>query len=267
MVKNIWTILAIIFLIVGGLLLGCKTRIKKEYKEILHSVLPAGEEYRDLFGNVYFIQGTFKKNSPDSVETGMWEYVKRDTPVILMGSFSEGLPIKEWQFFLNDERGFSSNWNIYENKITQCSFSLPFKYEETIFDSASFRLATRNDSLGKVSIIIGVHKPKFNEKVLANFNSEVEAGLSQNLFSFTPKRKELKNSKSTYIFTEFFMKDSLGMNLKLYHIYGNLPSKRHFVEFSLYHQGPKEELVKLIFNLIANNLYVDNERFYNPYLK
>jgi hypothetical protein len=95
----------------------------------------------------------------------------------------------------------------------------------------------------------------------------VEAGLVQQGFKFTPKRVDIKNSKASYVFTEFSNTDEQGKKSKLYHFYGNLPSGNHFVEVSFFHQGPKEEFVRLIFTLVVNNLYIGDERFYNPYLK
>src|SRR5689334_1882630 len=85
-------------------------------------------------------------------------------------------------------------------------------------------------------------------------------------FAITQKKQNNKKSNSDYFFTEFFMKDSLGKNAKFYRLYGNLPSKHRFVELSLFHNGPEDELVKIIFDLIANNLYLNEERFYNPYI-
>jgi hypothetical protein len=68
--------------------------------------------------------------------------------------------------------------------------------------------------------------------------------MAQQDFSFTKERREIRNSGATYIFIEFFMKDLQGNNVKCYNIYGNLPSKNHFVEISLYHLGQKKSWLK-----------------------
>ena len=62
------------------------------------------------------------------------------------------------------------------------------------------------------------------------------------------------------------MKDSANRDAKLYDLYVYSSSKRHFVEFGVFHRGPKEDLVKIVFNLMATNLYVGAERFSNPSL-
>jgi hypothetical protein len=61
------------------------------------------------------------------------------------------------------------------------------------------------------------------------------------------------------------MRRDTAVNLKLYHTYGHLPSKKHFIEFTLYHDGPREDLVKIIYGIVIGSIYVDNERYFNPY--
>jgi hypothetical protein len=206
--------------------------------------------------------GSFLKKTPDSIETGLWQYVKQDTSLVLFGNFSNGMPIKDWQFILNDGRRFSSTWSVYQNSTTACRFSLPFDYEETIIDSTCFKLTTINDSLGKMIVVLIVDKPIYDYEKLIGFGHDSDSGLLQQGFTFIQKNHK---SNSDYSLTEFFMRNSLGKDVKFYRLYGNLPSKHRFVELSLFHDGPKDELAKLIFNLIANHLYVSEERFYNPY--
>lgn len=248
--------------------MACEVQTKKVISK--HNLL-VGSSYNHLFRNVFretcFATGNFLLNAPDSVEADLWMYTKLDTSAVFFGKFSDGMPINEWQFVLNDGRQYSSNWNVYNNKMTACRFSLPFDYKETIVDSSTFHLATTNDSLGKVSIILGINPPILEEEKVIQFAARDEEGLVQQGFTFTKTRLKIKNEKATYYFTEFFMKSPVNKNVKYYHFYGNMPSGSKFVEFSLYHDGPKDDLVKLILELVLNHLYVNNERFYNPYLK
>lgn len=265
--KYLVFISGIIFIISCFFLLECEVRINKKANSGNHQGFSSGDsKYRNVFGDTLLALGGFIKNARDSVETGLWEYIKQDTPLVLFGNFSEGLPVKEWQFVLDDGRRFASNWNIYNNNFAACRFSIPFDYEETKVDSTCFQLKTMNDSLGKISIVINVGKAISGNDKLVQFGIGTETGLVQQGFTYTKKVYEIRNSKATYFFTEFFMKRTGNKAIKYYNIYGNLPSKSRFVEFSLYHEGPKEELVKLIFDLMANHLYINNERFYNPYL-
>lgn len=261
------------YLILGTMLIffftmGCEVQSKKEIsKKKLLVGSSYNHTYRSIFRDPYFATGNFLLNTTDSVEADLWQYIKLDTSASYFGKFSEGMPINEWKFFFKDGRSFSSNWKIYNNKARSCKFSIPFDYREEMVDSSTFHLATTNDSLGKVSIILGINPPILEEEKVIQFATNAEGGLSQQGFTFTKTRLKIKNEKGTYFFTEFFMKSPVNKNVKFYHFCGNLPSRSKLVEFSLYHDGPKEDLVKLILELVLNHFYVNNERFYNPYLK
>jgi hypothetical protein len=38
------------------------------------------------------------------------------------------------------------------------------------------------------------------------------------------------------------------------------------IDASSIRAGPKDDLVKIIYNLMVTSLYIDNERFFNPYI-
>ena len=221
--------------------------------------------YQSIFGEEYYATGIFLSNQQDSIESRLWYYTSLARPKVIYGYFTDGLLTGDWSFVLGDGRMTTSKWSSYHNCLTACAFSLPFVVEENTVDSIYFKLRTQNDSLGKISIIVGVRKPFMKDENLAKFGPDAEIGLTQQGYTFTSTRKEIKKGGVRYFFTEYFMKDSSNRDVKLYNLYGNSPSGKHFVEFTLFHSGPKEDLVKIIFNLMVTNLYVGSERFYNPY--
>jgi hypothetical protein len=248
---------------VMNVLIGCNQQHKKATQEAKSSDI---HYFKDFFGEKYLAMGSFSSISNDSIENKLWYYTNLDRPLVVYGTFFNGMPAEDWKFVLNDGTLMSSKWTTYSNGLTSCAFSVPFSFEETIVDSNYFKLATMNDSLGKVSIIVGVRDIFMKEEDLAKFGPHSEIGLTQQGYTFRSNRREIKKGVARYFFTEYFMKDSVNKDVKLYNVYGYCPSKRHFIEFALFHNGPKEDLVKIIFNLIVSSLYVENERFFNPYI-
>jgi len=140
------------------------------------------------------------------------------------------------------------------------------KFTHIVEELHYFRLRTMNDSLGKISIIVGVRDSTSPGESLIEFGQDVDNELRKKGYPLKSNRHQIIKSEIGYFFTEYFMKDSANKDVKLYNLYGYTPSKRHFVEFTLFHDGPKDDKVKVIFNLIATSAYIDNERFFNPYL-
>lgn len=249
----------------GFICLICATScVEKAQKE--DSSASGTHLYATPSGEKFYSTGDFTGNRKDSVEEGLWHYTRLNNPMVLFGQYSNGSIVGEWKFVLDDGVVYSSNWSPYINNKLKLSFSLPFTFQETILDSSYFRLSTLNDSLGKVSIIVGARGEVINSDELNEFGAQAEVDLIEKGYTFTSKKKRIKISGSDYFFAEYFMKDTMGKDVKLYNIYGYSPSKRHFIEFTLFHDGPKGDLVKIIFNFLVTSLYINDERFYNPYL-
>jgi hypothetical protein len=249
------------FLMVMNLLVGCKGQ--DQNKEQKGGSMD-GHLYKNLFGDTYYATGYFLSNDRDSIETGHWFVTDLTNPMVLYGNYVNGLPDADWMLGFKDGTFLSSQWSKYQNTVTKCSFALPFQVEETIVDSNYFRLRTMNDSLGKISIIVGVSDTVV--KNLAEFGLNSEIGLRDRGYSFRADRKEITKGGAKYIFTEYFMKDSTHKDVKLFHLYGYTPSKSRFIDFVLFHDGPKDDLVKLLYNLMVTSVYINNERFFNPHL-
>lgn len=269
MVSNWGIRLVLCFSVVSLFLTNCGSKGKTitRTRKVYNAISSNNSAYKDPFGSTWLGLGCFLKNRADSVETGLWELIKEEPVKVVFGDFDNGLPVNEWIFLLAEGWLTKSNWSIYDNKATSVRFSLPFAYEETKVTSSIFKVKTVNDSLGRVSIIYGVHKKMVEDSNRAQYDSDTESWLANLGFRFTREKREIRNAGSTYYFNEFTMKDSANNNVKCYQIYGNLPSKKAFVEVSFFHMGPREELVKVIFNIIVNHMYIGEERFYNPYLK
>jgi hypothetical protein len=270
MVRNLCRIWILILFHACLFLTNCnnsgETKITRKVKAH-EEFFTKGSNYKDLFGKSWFGVGGYLTRTADSVENGMWQFIKEGKPQVLVGAYDKGLPVNDWIFSLAEGWQTKSNWNIYDNKVTSVRFSLPFSCEETKVDSSIFKLKTVNDSLGRISIIYGVYKKLVEDDKRAQYDSDFESWLANLGFRFTREKREIRNIGSTYYFNEFTMKDSANNNVKCYQISGNLPSKKAFVEVSFFHMGPREELVKVIFNMIVNHMYIGDERFYNPYLK
>ncbi|MBN9385041.1 MAG: hypothetical protein J0H74_30075 [Chitinophagaceae bacterium] len=123
-----------------------------------------------------------------------------------------------------------------------------------------------NDSLGKISIIVGVRDSASPGESLIVFGRYADNELRKKGYSLKSNRQEISKAGTNYLFTEYFMKDSANKDVKLYNLFGHTPSSHHFVEFGLFHDGPRDDLAKIIFNLIVTSVYIENERFFNPYL-
>lgn len=242
-------------------MIGCvnndNTKLKKNPSENIY--------YESLFGETYLTQGVFFKDQKDSTETKSWLYTNLDRPLVLYGNYENGLPLGVWNFGLKDGTLMASQWDIYKNNITPCTFSIPFKCEQTQVDSSSFKLTTMNDSLGKITIVVHISNHIEKEENLEEYVLQSEAALKEAGYTFKSKKREIKKNENRYFFTEYSLKDSADRRKKVFYLYGNTPSQKHFVEFTLYHEGQKEDLVKIIYNLMATSLYIDNERFFNPY--
>ncbi|MES1225094.1 MAG: hypothetical protein ABUT20_56955, partial [Bacteroidota bacterium] len=104
------------------------------------------------------------------------------------------------------------------------------------------------------------------EEELTNFETNSQVNLKNKGYTFTYSLSEVQQEKSKYFFAEYFLNDSANSRAKLYNMYGYLPSKKRFIQITLFHQGDKDEWVKLIYNIIVCAFYVGHERFYNPYL-
>jgi hypothetical protein len=261
--------LVLSFSVVCFFLTNCGSKGKKitRTSKVYNAISSDNSAYKDPFGSTWLGLGCFLKNKADSVETGMWEFIKEGNPQVITGDFDNGLPVNEWISLLAEGWLTKSSWSIYDNKAISVRFSLPFAYEETKVTSSIFKVKTVNDSLGRISIIYGVYKKLVEDDKRAQYDSDFESWLANLGFRFTREKREIRNAGSTYYFNEFTMKDSANNNVKCYQISGNLPSKKAFVEVSFFHMGPREELVKVIFNMIVNHMYIGDERFYNPYLK
>jgi hypothetical protein len=247
-----------IVLLLSGCNPGKETKFQKERT--------AGDiYYESLFGETYSVQGFFLNDQKLNTETKLWLYTNLNRPLVLYGNYSNGMPTGIWNFALSGGTLMSSHWDIYKNRMTSCSFSVPFKCIEARVDSFSFKLTTMNDSLGKVTIIVQISNNIEKEENLTKFGMQADNALHEKGYTFTSNKREIKKDEQRYFFTEHFLKDSLDNDGKVYYLYGNTQSQKHFVQFTLFHEGPKEDLVKIIYNLMATSLYVDNERFFNPY--
>ncbi|HEX9502727.1 MAG TPA: hypothetical protein VF974_00175 [Patescibacteria group bacterium] len=225
-----------------------------------------GHLYKNVFGEEYYATGRFLNSSGDSIETKLWFISNLTNPLVVYGNYADGLPTGDWKFGFKDGTLLSSQWAQYKNGVTKCSFSLPFQYNETVIDSNYFRLRTMNDSLGKISIIVGVSDTIIKNEELAQYGVNSENGIRRQGFSFKGDTREIVKGRNRYFFTEYFMKDSTNKDVKLFHLYGYTPLHDHFVDFVLFHDGPKDDLVKIMYNLIVTSLYIGNERFFNPHL-
>ncbi|HYH15654.1 MAG TPA: hypothetical protein VD794_10560, partial [Flavisolibacter sp.] len=221
--------------------------------------------YKSLFGEKYLTQGGFLKHSKDYVETNLWTYTQLDRPLVLSGNYLNGIQNGEWNFILRDGTQMSSYWNVYNNRVTPCSFSIPFKYEELYVDSFTLKLRMMNDSLGKVGVMVQIRDTTLKDENLTKFGMRADSELYDQGYKFSSKKREINKDENKYFFYEYLLKDSVNKEAKAYYFFGNTPSKKHFVLFTLFHQGPREDLVQIICNLIATSLYIDDERFYNPY--
>jgi hypothetical protein len=221
--------------------------------------------YNSLFGEKYLVQGGFLNHSKDSIETNLWTYTRLKSPFVFFGNYSRGLQKGDWNFVMSDGTQLSSQWNVYDNGVTPCAFSLPFQYETQYIDSFSLKLRTMNDSLGKIGIMLQIRDTALNEEDLRKFGRRADSELHEQGFRFTNSNREIKKGNNYYFFYEYSLRDSLNRESKAYYFYGNVPSNKHFVLFTFCHLGPKEDLVQTICSMIATSLYVENERFYNPY--
>lgn len=251
------------------IIVGCNNvshnKINKNELDAVKSSMTSPIYYRSLSGEKYLAQGGFLKNSNNYKETNLWVYTNMDRPLVLSGHYLNGFQNGEWNFILGDGTQMSSQWDIYNNKVTPCSFSLPFKYEEMYIDSFSLNLKTMNDSLGKIGIMVQIRDTTLNEENLVGFTMKPDKELKDQGYTFTNNKREIEKDKNRYFFYEYFLRDSVNQEAEVYYFFGNTLSKKHFVLFTLFHQGPRVDLVKIICNLLATSLYVDNERFYNPY--
>lgn len=221
--------------------------------------------YKSLFGEKYLTQGGFLNNSKDYIETNLWTYTSLDRPLVLYGHYLNGMQTGVWNFILKDGTQMSSQWNAYNNRVTPCSFSIPFKYEELYVDSFSLKLKTINDSMGKIGILIQIGDAILNKENLVKFGLRCDTELHEQGYSFKNSKREIKKDENRYQFYEYFLKDSSNKESKVYYFYGNTPTQKRFVLFTLFHQGPREDLVQIICSLIASSIYIDSERFFNPY--
>lgn len=246
------------------LIVSCNNPVNKSGQ---NGAVETVHNFQGVFGESFLASGTFlKQQGEDSMENGHWLFTNLNKPFVMYGDYSNGLPVGNWSFGFRDSSLISSKWTMFKNEITKCSFSLPFPVKETFIDSSFFKLSNENDSLGKISIIVGITNVKLIGAALANFGPTSEKGLLEQGYTFTKVPLEVQNRQAKYYFTEYFLKDSTNRAMKLYHIYGYGPSNQ-LVEFSLAHDGPREDWVKSIFNLMVANVYVNGRRFYNPYLR
>lgn len=261
--KNILLVikLFLILFIVITFASDCKGR-KKEQQETKIE----GDVFKDVFGDIYRGLGDYWSKSKDSVENGLWSYTNLNRPLAIYGNYYAGIPTGDWNFVFDNGSLLTSKWTVYRNKGSKCEFSLPFAYQEEIDNPSVFKLTTINDSLGKVTILVSVSDTVIKEQDLEKFGKDTEIFILEQGYKFTSNVKGININNSKYFFTEYFMKDSVNRDCKLYRLYGYPPSKKYFVDFAVFHLGPKEDVVKIIYNLMATSFYVDNERFYNPHI-
>lgn len=221
--------------------------------------------YNSLFGEKYLVQGGFLDRLKDSIETSLWTYTSLKSPFVFFGNYSHGLQKGNWNFIMSDGMQLSSQWDIYDNGVTPCAFSIPFQCETQYADSLSLKLRTMNDSLGKIGIMVQIRDTALDEEDLRRFGSKADKELNDQGFRFTNSKREISNGSNKYFFYEYSLRDSLERESKAFYFYGNVPSQKHFVLFTFYHQGHKVDLVQTFCSMMATSLYVDNERFYNPY--
>ena len=243
--------------------IGCGLRNNKVEVE----TNDAREVYENIFGERYLVaNGSFLDQKKDRVETGLWQYTSLERTFVFFGNYTNGLPTGEWTFLLSDGVGLTSQWDVYSNKLGIFSFSVPFALLDSTVDATMFKLTTLNDSLGKVTIIVNVDDKLLTKEERGKFDSESEIGIREQGYTFEGRKRQIKKRDNEYFFDEYLLKDSLNKPAKLYRLYGNDPQKKYFVEFTLFHAGPKVDLVKAIYSLMATSLYIGKGRFLNPYV-
>jgi hypothetical protein len=253
----------LLFIVVANLLIACKGRNRDSDQKRIDAT---EHSFKNVFGENCYATGRYLNSSGDSIETNLWFITNITNSMVIYGDYGNGLSTGVWRFGLKDGSLLSSEWSIYTNGLTKCSFSLPFQYDETTVDSNFFRLRTTNDSLGKVSIVVGITDTIIKDDELAKYGVNSEDGLRRQGYTFRGNLTVIVKGTNKYYFTEYFMKDSSNKDVKFYHLYGYTHSRSHFVDFALFHDGPKDDLVKVIYNLIVTSMYIRNERLFNPYL-
>ena len=113
--------------------------------------------------------------------------------------------------------------------------------------------------------MIQIGKTILKDENLAKFGLRADTELHEQGYRFTNNKREIIKDKNRYLFYEYFLKDSSNKEAKAYYFYGNTPAQKHFILFTFFHHGPREDLVQVICSLIAASMYIDGERFYNPY--
>jgi len=245
------------------LVTGCRLKNNKSEVEIKNT----REIYENIFGEKYLVaNGSLLNIGKDSIENGLWQYTSLERRFVLFGDYSNGFPTGTWTFLQSGGTGFTSQWDIYSNSVRPCAFSVPFVLKDSVIDARISKLTTMNDSLGKITIIVSVDDKLFSEQEVDEFNSQSDLGIREQGYTYSGNHKKFRKGENEYFFDEYFLKDSLNKTAKLYRLYGNDPQKNFFVQFTLFHAGPKEDLVKVIYSLMVTSLYIDRSRFLNPYV-
>jgi hypothetical protein len=221
--------------------------------------------YKTVSGRKYSATGLFVSGNRDSVEIGNWLYSNLDTPLAFFGKFETGVLSNEWKFFFTNGTGFVTQWTVVRIDRLKCLLSLPFSVVQTNIDSSYTKLTAYNDSLGKVSIIIGVKEIDVHQIDLLNFGPDHENGILAQGYTILKRQRNVDYRAGGYYYTEYNLQDTAARFDKLFNTYAFIPSKKFFVEITLFHDGNNDYLVQLIYDLIVSGLYIDNERFYNPY--
>ncbi len=126
-----------------------------------------------IYGEEYLTLGNIRPNKKDSLEEGLWQLTNKSNPLVLFGNYTNGILCGEWKFVLENNQMFSSTWSAYSNDAIRCKFSLPFPCNDTLVNKHLLKLSTINDSLGRVSIIVGISDTSIKDHFPAQWDPKL----------------------------------------------------------------------------------------------
>lgn len=255
-----------LLVLVLALIASCNSTVREE-SESSSRISADDRIFTSFFGERFLYEGNFSQLAADSLEAGLWHFTRLDSPIVLYGDFNNGLPVGKWAFVLPNNYVLSSTWQVFQHVGTKVSFSLPFSYALSEIDSTHFNLKSFNDSLGKLSIVVGLSSAHSSDSIFRKYEQQSDNELLNQGLVQRGKTMRIKNVQGEYNFREYFDRDTTRTSRHLYNFYGNVPNSKVFFDFVFFHEGPNADVVKIIFQMVVNSLYVGGERFFNPYLR
>lgn len=209
-------------------------------------------------GELYKVRGCMV----NSLEDGTWKIYDSAQKLSATGKFEKGIRVGTWQYgeAANNE---TIEWKKYENVRLKIKTNIP-QGLELVEDSSGFIKFSNKDSNNLFNLVFIDHNLNEESIYVPEYHKVGESEVLAKGWKYLQKKIRLDLKNDTLYFNSYQIQD--GKNgFSILNIYEKLDN--HLIEVICRYNEPSEREAKRVFFSVISNLFLQKNRFMNPFDK